>query len=114
MKISYTGMLVLCLTINGSLQSADDTLATYAKVGVRAIITAGFGYALFRLYHDISTDQKRYYQTTHYFQDNRNRLVSDAFTGVGLAYLTYQSGLYTLEAMKNLIDTEGDEEKQKA
>jgi hypothetical protein len=112
MNIVYAGTLVLCLTINGTLRSIDDTLATYVKVGLNASITVGFGYALFQLYQDMTTDQKRYYQTAHYFEDNKNRLVSDTFTGVGLAYLTYQSAFHTIETMKNLIDREDDEEKQ--
>lgn len=114
MKVLYTTTFMLSLMMCGVLQSAEDTLISYAKVGLRASLTAGFSYALWRLYQDIETDQKRYYQTTNYFHDNKNRLASDTFTAVGLVYLTYQSGLYTLEAMKNLIDTEHDEEKQQA
>ena len=46
-----------------------------------------------------------------YIRDNKGRLASDAFTVIGLGYLTYQSGLYTLEAMKDLADKkEGEEE----
>jgi len=95
----------------GTVRSQDSSLVTCAKVGVGAVITTGFGYALWRLYQDITTDYKRYVQTEDYVRDNQGRLLSDSFSVIGLAYLTYQSGLSTVESMKDLIETE-EEKKQ--
>lgn len=87
---------------------ATDSLV---KVGLGIAFTTGFGYALWRLYNDMTYDHKRYAQTANYLYDNQGRLTSDAFTVIGLGYLTYQSGLYTLEAMKDLVNEENDEQK---
>ncbi len=112
MKFSLKSALVLCFFTMGSLK-ADDRLITFAKVGIGVAVTAGFGYALWKFYHDVAEDQKRYAQTPHYIRDSKGRLASDAFTVVGLGYLTYQSGLYTLEAMKDLTDKKKVDEKDK-
>lgn len=107
MKFSLKIALCVSLVAMGSMK-ADDSLSTYVKIGFGVGITAGFGYALWRIYQD-AADQKRYAQSP------KRRLMSDAFTVIGLGYLTYQSGLYTLEAMKDLAEKkEGDEKDKQA
>jgi hypothetical protein len=107
-KKLYGLVLVMGLFLHTSCVEATDYLfKTVVGIG----ITTGFGYALWRLYNDMIHDHKRYAQTANYLYDNQGRLTSDTFTVIGLGYLTYQSGLYTLEAMKDLVNEQDDEQK---
>ena len=105
-------LLLSCSAVQADQGSTTSTFSKFAKVGGGAVLTAGLGYALWKLYNDVLSD-KRYIPTQHYIRDNRGRLTSDTFTAIGLGYLTYKSGLYTLETTKELIETEDDEEEQK-
>ncbi len=108
--------LVACgigLLLSCSAQAQTTKTAQFAKVGVGTLTTLGMSYALWRLYRDISTDPKRYMQSQHYIRSNIHRLTSDTFSVLGLGYLTWQSGLYTLEAIKDLVVAEDDEEDLK-
>ncbi len=106
----------ICLLLSSSLRAADpqprsSTAVLAAKVGLGIVVTAGLSYTLWRLYQDMNSD-KRYVPTSHYLKDNADQLTRDTVTSMGLGYLTWQSGLYTLEAITDLLDKEKEEKEE--
>ena len=107
----------ICLLLSSCVYAADPQANSssksllYAKVGMGAAATAALSYTLWKLYKEM-TAPKRYAATPNYMKDNAGQIVTDAVTTIGLGYLTWQSGLYTLEAMKELIEEEDDDEEE--
>jgi hypothetical protein len=120
MNYRYNFLLALLCIGTSSILQAESMNAVEKKSSVPLSLTktaagtactAGSLYALVTFIKDVKGSKKRYPAADSLFSsENKYRLVTDSFTLFGLLYLTYMSGLFTFNELKELLSKFSEDE----